>query len=217
MPIRLLIVDDHAMIRQGMRALFDAYPQIQVVGEAGDGRQALQKVAELTPQVVLMDLTMPGMNGIEAVRRCSGDHPDVQVLAVSMHGDEPHVAEMLKAGAAGYVLKNADFDEIAQAVCTVANGESYISRALMSPMLSAYVRALRKDGDAEVDDGLTAKEREVLQLLAEGHSAKRIAMDLHVSVKTVQSHRQHIMDKLGISSLAELTKYAIRRGMTALV
>lgn len=217
MPIRLLIVDDHAVIRQGMRALFETYPQIQVVGEAGDGREALQKVAELTPQVVMMDLTMPGMNGIEAVRRCSAEHPDVQVLAVSMHGDEPHVAEMLKAGAAGYVLKNADFDEIAQAVGTVATGECYIGRALMSPMLSAYVRALRKDGDAEVDDGLTAKEREVLQLLAEGHSAKRIAMDLHVSVKTVQSHRQHIMDKLGISNLAELTKYAIRRGLTALV
>ena len=201
------------MFREGLAGLLAAEKDFRVAAEAGDGREALRLASELQPDVAILDVTMPGMNGIETARAIARDCPAVRMLALSMHAESRFVAEMFKAGASGYVLKMCDFDELAEAVRTVAAGETYVSRQVAGDVIRSLAGQVP---GAPSPDGLSDREREVLQLLAEGKSAKESALLLHVSVKTIDSHRRQIMQKLGLDSVAELTKYAIRSGLTSL-
>jgi DNA-binding NarL/FixJ family response regulator len=212
-PTRVFLADDHEMLRSGLKALLQSDSGIEVVGEAGDGRQAIVMVNELSPDVVVMDIGMPELNGIEATRRIVLDHPKTRVIALSMHSDRRFMAEMLKAGASAYLLKNSAFEELAGAIRTVSSGRMYLSPRIADVVVEDYVRNMpqREPGAFAA---LTPREREVLQLLAEGKATKQAAACLHVSVKTVETHRRQIMSKLDIHSVAELTKYAIREGLT---
>jgi two-component system, NarL family, response regulator NreC len=212
--IRVLLADDHVMLRAGLKALLDDEPGVQVVAEASDGRTAVRLVSELAPDVVIMDINMPDLNGIEATRQIkvtNGHGP--KVIALSAYGDERNTREMLRAGASGYLLKSSAFAEVAGAVRSVMANQTYLSPAVAQTMVEDYVRGPR-DAGRSVFDTLTPREREVLQLLAEGKATKQAAAHLHVSVKTVETHRRNIMEKLDLHSVAELTKYAIREGLT---
>jgi len=215
MSIRILIADDHKVMRQGLRALLEKEDDMEVVGEAENGRQAVKSAENLSPDVVVMDIGMRDLNGIEAttqiIERCRG----TKVLALSMHSDRRFAAGMLRAGASGYLLKDGAFEELANAIRRVAAGEVYLSPSIADVVVSDYVERLARS-DASAFSTLTPREREVLQLLAEGHSTKQIASQLRVSAKTIETHRQNVMEKLGIRSVAELTKYAIREGLTSL-
>lgn len=212
-PIRILLADDHRLLREGLAGLLAAEGDFVVVAEAGDGAEAVRLAGELRPDVAILDVTMPGMNGVEAARAISREHPEVRVLALSMHAESRFVTEMFQAGAAGYVLKMSEFDELAEAVRTVAAGGSHVS----GQMAGEVIRDLAGQvPDPVSGDGLSEREREVLRLLAEGRSSKETALTLHVSAKTIDSHRRQIMQKLGIGSVAELTKYAVRNGLTSL-
>jgi DNA-binding NarL/FixJ family response regulator len=214
MSTRLLLVDDHRIIRQGLRALLAATPGMEVVGEAGDGRTAPQLAQRLKPDVVVMDISLPELNGIDATRQLRAAVPTVKVIALSMHSDERYVAGMLRAGAAGYLIKDGAFEELARAIRAVLAGATYLSPRITGVVVDGCMRLpAAVPGERAA---LTEREREVLQLVAEGRSTKEIAGSLHVSVKTVETHRQHIMERLGLTSVAELTKYAIRIGLTAL-
>jgi len=202
-------------MRQGLRSILETQAGVDVVGEAGDGRTALRLAGELSPRVVILDIAMPDMNGIEAARRIAAEHPHIKVIGLSMHSDSRFVSEMLKAGASGYLLKDCAFEELEQAIRTVAADEIYLSSKVASTVLNDYVRHLSAHGTSPASV-LTNREREVLQLLAEGKSTKQIAFCLEVSVKTVETHRQNMMRKLEIYSVAELTKYAVREGLTDL-
>ncbi|MGI5819740.1 MAG: response regulator [Armatimonadota bacterium] len=216
MKYRVVLADDHQVIREGLRNLIDDQSDMEVVAEASNGREAIDLCHEMKPDVVVMDVAMPDLNGIEATRQIVGDCPATRVLALSMHADKHYAAGMLGAGAAGYVLKDCAFDELADAIRRVSVGKSYLSPEIESVVLQDYVERLSGEGGESAFSVLTDREREVLQLVAEGHTTKQIASDLHVSIKTVESHRQNIMDKLEIRSIAELTKYAIREGLTSL-
>ena len=217
MKTAVLLADDHQVIREGLRNLIEDQSDMEVVGEASNGREAISMCEDMRPQVVVMDVAMPDLNGIEATRHIVHECPETRVLALSMHADRHYAAGMLGAGAAGYVLKDCAFDELADAIRTVADGGRYLSREIEGVVLRDYVERLSGEvGDASVFSVLTDREREVLQLVAEGCTTREIAADLHVSVKTIESHRQNIMDKLEIRSIAELTKYAIREGLTSL-
>lgn len=215
MPTRVLIADDHRLFRDGLRTLFAAHKDVTVVGEATDGAEAVSAAAETKPDVVLLDVSMPGLNGIEAARRILSQGSSAKIIMLSMHSDRRFVTESLKAGAVGYLLKDSPFDEVLLAVRTVRAGGVYLSRSISDALVRDYVAAARNAPDS-VFSALSAREREVLQLLAEGHATKEIAARLRVSVKTVETHRKQIMDKLEIRSIAELTKYAIREGLTSL-
>lgn len=214
MSIRILLADDHKIVREGIRALLEKQPNMEVVAEAEDGRTAVRLARDLSPDVVVMDIGMPALNGIEATRQIVSELPGVKVVALSMHSNRRFVARMLKAGASGYLLKDCAFEELIRAVRAVAAGQLYLSPEITGVVVENYVRHLQEIDLAPSD--LTPREREVLQLLAEGKSIKQIASTLHVSVKTVGTHRQHLMQKLDIHSTAELTKYAIRAGLTSL-
>ena len=214
MSIRILLADDHQILRQGLRTLLEKQPDIEVVAEAEEGRKAVQLARELSPDVVIMDIAMPDLNGIEATRQIITEIPGVKVVALSMHSDRRFVARMLKAGASGYLLKDCAFEELVRAVRTVAVGRIYLSPGIVDVVIEDYLRRLQENDFPF--SLLTPREREVFQLLAEGKTKRQIASRLHVSVRTVDSHRQHIMSKLGIRSVAELTKYAIRAGLTSL-
>ena len=215
MSVRVLLVDDHEVVRKGLRALLETKPDVEVVGEAEDGRTAVQLAVEQRPDVVVMDVALPDLNGPGATRQIVAQCPGVRVLALSMHADSRFVSEMLAAGASGYVLKTCKVDELVKAVSTVVAGQAYLSPEVAGPVVQGYVAHL--SDNAESGTGvLSDREREVLQLLAEGKSTKQIASRLDVSVRTVDSHRQHIMDKLDLHSVAELTKYAVRAGLTSL-
>jgi DNA-binding NarL/FixJ family response regulator len=215
MPSKVLIADDHQILRQGLRTLLEGLPEVTVVGEACDGRQAVRMAKELQPDVIVMDVAMPGLNGIDATRQVVSDGAPTRVIALSMHSDRRFMAEMLKAGAKGYLLKEGAFDELANAIRTVLADRVYLSPKIANVMVENYV--LREPGaEPSAYAKLTPREREVLQLMAEGRATKQIAMDLHVSVKTVETHRRQIMEKLDIHNVAELTKYAIREGLTSL-
>jgi DNA-binding NarL/FixJ family response regulator len=210
----VLLVDDHQILRQGLRALLDDQPDFRV-SEADTGRAAVSKVTETAPDVVVMDLAMPGLNGIDATRQINEINPHVKVIALSAHSDKRMITEALRAGASGFVPKDAAFDELAQAIREVLAGKVYIS-----PKISVAVRDAISDGGPQGEftstrGRLTAREREVLQLLAEGKSTKEVAAVLRVGVKTVETHRRQMMEKLQMYSLAELTKYAIREGITS--
>jgi DNA-binding NarL/FixJ family response regulator len=209
------LADDHKIVRDGLRTLLEKNPGIEVVGEAEDGRETVQLVKKLSPQIVIMDIAMRDLNGIEATRQIIAEHPDIKVIALSMHSDRRFVSEMLKAGAAAYLLKDCAFEELESAIRTVMKNKTYLSPAIAGVIIENYIRNAPKS-DPSVFSLLSDREREVLQLMAEGKTTKEIASHLLVSTKTVETHRMNIMTKLDIHSIAELTKYAIREGLTSL-
>lgn len=214
MSIRVVLADDHRIIREGLRALLEQEQDIQLVAEAETGREAVQLARKLTPHVLVMDLAMPDLNGIEATRQVVKESPQVKVLGLSMHTDKRFILGMLEAGASGYLLKDCAFEEFVNAVRSVAAGGMYLSPRIAG----AVVRERLMPAAAPVSTpggALTPREREIVQLIAEGRCTKEIADLLSVSVKTVETHRQHIMAKLNINSVAELTKFAIREGLTS--
>ncbi len=215
MAIRVLLVDDHQIVLNGFRSLLETQPDVEVVGQATDGRTALQLARELSPDVIVMDVTMPDLNGIETTRRIARDCPDIEVLGLSMHPSRRVVTQMLRAGAKGYLLKTCELDELIRAVRVVASGRTYLSPEIAGGVVEGCVQHAPTDQLAPCAP-LSSREREVLQLVAEGKSTKEIASALHVSVKTIEAHRGHIMDKVGIRTIAGLTKYAIREGLTPL-
>jgi DNA-binding NarL/FixJ family response regulator len=211
-PIRVLLADDHALVRAGLRKLLESLSGVAVVGEAGDGREALALVASKSPDLVLLDITMPGLNGLEAAERIGREHPGTRVILLSMHASEEHVLRALRAGAAGYLPKDAALGELELAINAVRKGETYLSPAV-SRHVSDYVR--RTGAETEPRESLTPRQREILQLIAEGQSTKRIAGTLGVSVKTVETHRSQLMEKLDIHDVAGLVRYAIRIGLVS--
>jgi DNA-binding NarL/FixJ family response regulator len=212
---RILLADDHRLFRDGLRPLLASQDGLEVVGEADDGLTAARLAGELRPDVALLDISMPGLNGIELTRRLREEVPETAVVILSMHSDRRFVVEALRAGARGYLLKDTSFAEVLTAVRTVREGGTFLGAAVSEQVIRDYVQL------ADAEDGgafgvLSHREREVLQALAEGASTKEIADRLHLSVKTVESHRKAVMDKLEIRSIAELTKFAIREGLTPL-
>jgi DNA-binding NarL/FixJ family response regulator len=215
MPLRIVLADDHEMVRAGIRSAVQRESDMTIVGEAIDGRAALELVRTLDAGILIVDISMPGMNGIEAIRRIRGEKLRTKVVVFSMHSDRNFVAEALKAGASAYVLKSGPMKEMIAAIRAASQGETYLSPAI-SDGVGTYTRlALERESDLELP-ALTAREREVLQLLAEGKTNKEMASSLDLSVKTIESHRSQIMYKLNLRSVAELTKYAIRAGITSL-
>jgi DNA-binding NarL/FixJ family response regulator len=213
--MRILLVDDHAIIRQGLCSLLEKQSDIEVVGGVEDGRQAVDSARKLAPNLVIMDISMPNLNGIDATRKIAEEISGVKIIALSIHSSRRFVAEMLKAGASGYILKDCLFDELMEAIKTVLGGGIYLSPKITDVVIDDYVQRLSKQ-DQPNGPILSDREREVLQLLAEGKSTKQIALSLHVSTKTIESNRRNIMGKLSINSVAELTKYAVREGLTPL-
>ncbi len=215
MCIRVVLADDHKIMREGLCSLLRNDSHVEIVGVAEDGRSAVQLVREQKPDVVVMDVAMPDLNGIDAARRIKAEMPEVRILALSMHSDKRYISSMLQAGASGYLLKDCAFKELVQAIHTVARRQVYLSPSIAGLVTEDYVRQLTaKDGSPA--SMLSPKEREVLQLMAEGHSTKQIAGTMNLSVKTIETHRQQIMEKLDIHSVAELTKFAVREGLTSL-
>ena len=215
MSLKVLLADDHKIVRDGFRTLLAKNSEVKVVGEAEDGRTTVQLTKKLAPDIVIMDVAMPDLNGIEATRQIVAECPGVRVIAVSMHSDRRYVSEMLKAGAAAYLSKDYAFDELENAIRTVMSKKVYLSPDISGVVVESYVRQRLKP-ESSAFSLLSDREREVLQLLAEGKTAKEIADQLHVSIKTVETHRTNIMTKLNIHRIAELTKYAIREGLTPL-
>jgi DNA-binding NarL/FixJ family response regulator len=215
MSLRILLADDHQLLRQGLRALLEDESDLEVVGEADNGHEAVRLCKQLKPDMVVMDIGMPQLNGMEATRQVLADNPGLKVLALSMHTDRRFAAGMLQAGASGYLLKDAALEELVQAIRTVAAGKTYLSPAITQVVMEDYVQRLGA-AEGSAFSVLSAREREVLQALAEGKSTREIAEELHVSTKTIETHRQQIMNKLDIHSVAELTKYAVREGLTSL-
>ena len=211
--MRVLIVDDHTLVRMGMCLLLETMRGIIVVGEAADCAQAMRLIDERRPDCVLMDLAMPGMNGLDAARLITERFPAVRVLVVSMHAEEAYVQQALAAGAAGYLLKGADKAELERALQVVMRGQVYLSPAISRAVVDAMARAGDSSGVATPLDVLTRRQREVLALVAEGHSTKQVAARLGLSVKTVEAHRGAIMDRLGIRDLAGLVRFAVREGL----
>jgi DNA-binding NarL/FixJ family response regulator len=209
---KVLIVDDHAMMRQGLSSMLEDYDQVEVVAEAADGRQALRQARLHQPDIVLMDVGMPNLNGFDATRQIMRAVPHARVIALSMYDDSQFVGRMLGAGAAGYLLKDGAFEEVIEAIETIRAGRLYLGQGITHVVVGDPLRV--KLPGAQTSLPLSQREREVLQLLAEGRTTKQIAAALFISVKTVETHRQRIMDKLDIRSIAELTKYAIREGLT---
>ncbi len=211
--LRVLLAEDHTIVRKGLRSLLEGEAGIEVIGEAEDGREAIEKVQQLLPDVVLMDITMPGLNGLEATRQIKKRFPEVKVVILTVHANEEYIFQILRAGASGYVVKRAAPTELLSAIRAAYRGDSFLSPSISRKVIEEYVR--QADAMAEKDsyDKLTNREREVLQLIAEGHSNREIAELLHISVKTVETHRAHLMDKLDIHSTAGLTQYAMRKGV----
>jgi two-component system response regulator NreC len=209
--IKVLLAEDHTIVRKGLRSLLDNETEIQIVGEAEDGQQAVQKVVQMLPDVVVMDITMPVLNGLEATRQIKKLCPQVKVVVLTVHSTEEHVFQILRAGASGYVVKQGAVNELIEAIQTACRGETYLSPSISRQMVDEYGRRVEAMEDRY--DKLTGREREVLQMIAEGRTNREIAGRLHITVKTVEAHRAHLMDKLGLRSIAELTRYALRKGM----
>ena len=215
MSTRIILADDHGIMREGLRALLEKQPGIEVIAEAENGRTTVELSRELKPDVVIIDIAMPDLNGIEATRQIVAESPGVKVIALSMHSDRKFVREMLSAGASGYMLKDSAFEELDKAISTVNDNQTYLSPGIADTVVKDYLGKIVTDNSA-ASIALTKREREVLQLFAEGKTTKQIASLLFVSIKTIETHRKQIMDKLGLNSIAELTKYAIREGLTSL-
>ncbi|MBN1994742.1 MAG: response regulator transcription factor [Anaerolineae bacterium] len=213
---RVLLVEDHIVVRQGIKALLSDEPDIEIVGEADNGREALPLVETLQPNLVLMDISMPGLNGIEATRQILQRYPQVKVIILSMHASEEYVFQVLRAGALGYVLKQSDSSEVLMAIRAVLAGGSFLSPPISRAVIDNYVSRAETRGRDSSQDLLTSREREVLQLLAEGLANREIAQQLNISVKTVETHRSNMMSKLNLTGKTELVKYALRKGWAAL-
>lgn len=211
--IKVLIADDHAIVREGVRMILGKEQDIDVVGEAGHGEQALEMAAKLSPRVVVMDISMPGMGGIEATQRLRSQYPDIHVLALTMHEDESYVFQLLRAGASGYVLKRAAAQDLVQAVRAAAKGEAFLYPSVARKVVEDYLRRVESGEEKNRYDGLTTREKEILTHIAQGLSNQQIAEKLYISIKTVQTHRAHILEKLGLHDRTELVRYAIRKGL----
>jgi len=212
--ISVLLADDHLIVRQGMRALLNAQPDIEVVGEASDGFELLELIGKLIPQVVITDIAMPNLNGIEAARQIQKRYPNTRIIILSMHSAMSYVVRTLRSGALGYLLKNDGFDEVILAVRAVMQGRRYLSPQIPGLTLDAFLAA--NDGSQDPQGSLTGREREVLQLIAEGHTSSQIAEKLNVSVRTAEKHRANLKAKLGLTSQAEIVHFAIQQGIVAL-
>ena len=213
--IRIMLADDHEIVRQGFRALVDKQPDMEVVAEAADGRTIVDLAVQQAPDVVVIDIGLPQLNGIDAARQILEQRPRIRVIALSVHQEARYVTEMLKAGASGYLVKTCAFDELIQAIHAVVAGEKYLSSKIAGSVVDKLIQP-DSPGEPAPAAALSAREREVLQLVVEGKSSKEIAHALDVTTRTVDLHRQNIMKKLELYSVAELTKYAIREGITSL-
>ncbi len=214
MAIKILLADDHAILRQGLSKSIQLEEDMEVVGQAENGLDAIDLVKELQPDVVVMDISMPDINGIEATREILRDFANTKIIALSMHSAKKFVSEMFKAGASGYLLKDCEFDELAEAIRTVVLGKSYITPEITDIVVDGYIKTSQEE-TSSVFSSLSKRERQVLQLMAEGKTTKQIGLMLHISPKTVEAHRLRIMDKLDIDNVAQLTKYAIQEGLTS--
>jgi two-component system response regulator NreC len=215
MSIKIMVVDEHKIVREGLATLIAKQPNMEIVGEATDGREAVALVEKSTPDLILMDVTMPNLNGIEATRRIKSKNPEIEIIALSLHSERQFVLGMIRAGASGYLIKQCTFDELVLAINTVMEGKNYLSREIANILIEEYIRK-ESEGKAMIDSKLTSREIEVLQLLAEGKTTKEIASSLSVSLKTVEAHIRHTKSKLKTNTVAELTKIAIREGLTSL-
>jgi two-component system response regulator NreC len=216
MSVRVLIADDHKIMLAGLRSLLEKQTDIEVVGEAENGRKAVQMAQEKKPDVVVMDVSMPDLNGIEATKQIIESLPETRVIALSMHSDKRFVMGMLRAGASGYLLKDCASQELANAIVQVARGKKYLSPEITGVVINDFLLGGSSEEVAIAASQLSPREREVLQLIAEGWSTKQIASHLYVSIKTIETHRRQIMKKLDLHSIADLTKYAIREGLTSI-
>ncbi len=210
--IRILLVDDHAVLRDGVRAMLETHDDIEIVGEASEGKEAIEKTKELSPDVVVMDIAMAGMDGLEATRRITKKHPAVKVLVLTQHDNREYIISAIKAGAAGYVPKRALGADLVSAIRTVRRGESFLYPSAAAALINDYLHQVEE----EPYDRLTAREREILKLIADGHTSREIAEMLYLSLKTVLGHRTKIMDKLDIHNRTELIKYAMRKGLVTM-
>ncbi|MHC4562289.1 MAG: response regulator [Planctomycetota bacterium] len=215
MSIRVLLADDHVIVREGFRALIENEPDMEVIAQADDGLKAVEAARDHVPDVVVMDVAMPNLNGIEATRQIVAQFPSVRVVALSVHSDRRYVSQMLRAGSMAYLLKNCAPGELVAAIRSVVSGQTYLASDLVDMVVESYLRGDKPAEPAPVAV-LTPREREILQLVAESKTAKEIAAMLHISVRTVDAHRQNIMKKLSVNSIAGLTKYAVREGLTSL-
>jgi two-component system, NarL family, response regulator NreC len=213
LPIRILLADDHTVVRDGLRALLEKQADMSVVAEAADGRDSVRLAEEQSPDVVVMDIAMPNMNGIEATRRILSNNPRTAVVILSMHQDESYVLRSLKAGAKGYLLKDSLRSDVIDAIRQVAQGRSFLTKKVSRLLQEDYIRELEQRGLDDSYDLLTEREREILQLVAEGRTNKEVAGLLNVSLTTVETHRTHILQKLGLHSVPELILYAVRKGI----
>ena len=211
--VRILLADDHVVMRTGLRALLERQPNLEVVGETENGRDTIKLVESLKPDVVVMDVGMPILNGIEATRTIATKHPNVAVVILSMHADESYVMRALKAGARGYLLKDSAPADLLGAIQAVAQSKSFFSPKVSKILAEDYVRILKQKGGVDSYDLLTAREREILQLLVEGKANKEVATTLNISPYTVETHRKHILEKLNLHNPAELILYAVRKGI----
>jgi two-component system response regulator NreC len=215
MGIKIMIVDEHKILREGLATLIEKEPNMEIIGEATDGREALDLVDKLSPDLILMDVTMPNLNGIEATRKIKSKKPDIEIIALSLHSDRRYVLGMIDAGASGYLLKECAFEELVRAINTVMANKKYLSPEISDILIDEYSKKSTKDRPA-IYSKLTPREREILQLIAEGNNTKEIARQLYLSIKTVETHRRHIKRKLKVESVADLTKIAIKEGLTSL-
>jgi two-component system response regulator NreC len=214
--ITVLLAEDHTIVRKGLRSLLESRADIKVVGEAENGREAIDRVEELRPDVVVMDIGMPGLNGLEATRRIKKRFGDIQVLVLTVHTGEEYILQILRAGASGYLVKQAAPAELISAIQAVHRGEAFLSPSISKKVLEDYVQRTGATAQRDGFERLTDREREVLQLIAEAYSTREIAEQLHISIKTAETHRAHLMEKLSLHSTAELTRYAIRKGVVTL-
>jgi two-component system, NarL family, response regulator NreC len=213
MKIRILLADDHKILREGLKALLDKEPNLEIVGEAEDGRSTVRLAKELAPDVIIMDISMPLLNGIEAAHQIMTENSNIKIIALSMFGDQPFVKGMLQAGAMGYILKHSASRELLKAIHDVVAGRVFLSSAIAGVVVKDYKRPVPKNSAFTI---LTSREREILQLFAEGKKPREIAELLCLGVKTVEAYRRQIMNKIGLTSFADLVKYAIREGLTSL-
>ncbi|WP_169852988.1 response regulator [Anaerohalosphaera lusitana] len=214
MATRIILADDHEIMREGLCALIRKCDDLEVVGQASDGRKAIEMVQELKPDIAIMDISMPGLNGIEAARKMLAANSDIKIMGLSTHSTRSMVVKMLKAGALGYMLKESAFSELKQAIETMLQGKTYLCSRTSEVVLADYMNMI-SDPKKIGRDILTPREKEVLQMVAEGLTTKEIAAQLSVSAKTIDSHREHIMEKLKMHNVASLTKYAIKEGLTS--
>lgn len=217
MTIKILITDDHKITRDGLSALIEKQPNMEVIGEADNGRTAVELVDQLKPDVIIMDIRMPDLNGIDATRQILSNSPDSKIIALSMYSDSRYVKGMLQAGVSGYLVKSCAFDELVNAINAVVANQAYLSPSITDTVMKNYVESLSGGNNVQSPDScLSSREREVLQLIAEGATADQISSQLHISVKTVSTHRRNMMEKLDIDNIADLIKFAVREGLTSI-